>query len=302
MKVREHAGRLETAIVALEQGDQALARKLIQEELAQDSQNLSAWNWACQVASGPEEQMHCLEQILSINPADEEARRLLRHLQQRPAASNIPRPEPAIEKQAMGRQPKILVGWVASAAQIGIIILAMLFIVALIYSLPKSGFLGLRGPDFDSLTFSDSYQQIESDDFYWKIIFEKTEDSSFQGMVRHNSPIRINRFRILTHDTLVTSGEFSDPGIVETSVNNHRFRWYSEHAARPKGTINLLHTVPASEAIFQQLQTIQPGDLVIITGREIQRIQVYNLDGEYLGDWHDQGCNTILVNSAIIKE
>jgi len=302
MSTQEHRDRLETAIAALEKGDRTFAENLIQEELAHNPQNLAAWNWACQIATGQEEKAHCLEQILTINPADEDARRLLGRLRKESGASETAQPEPASTKQMRSRRSNSLVGWIASGAQLGVIVLALVFIAALIYSLPKSGFLGLRGPDFDSLTVSDSYQQIESDDFYWKIIFEKAEDSTFQGTVRHNSPIRINRFRILTHDTLVTFGEFSDPTIVDTSVSNHRFRWYSEQTTQPKGTINLLHTVPASEEVFQQLRTIQAGDPVIITGREVQRIQVYDLDGEYLGDWHDQGCNTILVSSVIIQE
>lgn len=37
--------------------------------------------------------------------------------------------------------------------------------------------------------------------------------------------------------------------------------------------------------------------------REVLKIEVYDQDGNYRGDWHDTGCNTLLVKSvSIIKE
>ncbi len=108
--------------------------------------------------------------------------------------------------------------------------------------------------------------------------------------------------RILTHDILVTSGEYADPAVVKTSVANHRFRWHSTGTTRPKGAINLLHTVPANEEIYRQLLQIHAQDEVIITGREILTIEAYDQDGNYLGEWHDTGCNTLLVNSVTVLQ
>jgi len=182
--------------------------------------------------------------------------------------------------------------------------LVALLVVALVggvsYYTTNTDFFGMAGPGFDSLTISDSYQQFQAADVSWKITYEKPGDSQFSGLVRHVSPIREGTFRILTHDILVTSGQYADPAIVSTSVLNHRFTWNSTGTARPTGTINLLHTVPASQDIYRQLLEIRSGDEVTISGREILTIQAYGRDGTYLAEWHDTGCNSLLVKSVSI--
>ena len=110
--------------------------------------------------------------------------------------------------------------------------------------------------------------------------------------------MRLRQIPILTHDVMVTSGEYADPDVVTTSVTNHRFTWRSSSTAEPRGAINLLHTVPANEEVYGQLRQIQSWDEVVITGREILRIDALDADGGYLGDWRDAGCNALLVQSV----
>jgi hypothetical protein len=183
-------------------------------------------------------------------------------------------------------------------------VLIALLVVALVggvsYYTANTDFFGLAGPDFDSLTISNSYQQFQAADVTWKITYEKPADSQFSGLVRGVYPIREGTFRILTHDILVTSGQYADPAIVSTSVLNHHFSWRSAGIAQPSGTINLLHTVPASQDIYRQLLEIKSDDEVTIGGREILTIQAYGRDGTYRGEWHDTGCNSLLVKSVSI--
>lgn len=54
---------------------------------------------------------------------------------------------------------------------------------------------------------------------------------------------------------------------MSTNVSNHRYRWAAEGTASPQGTINLLHTVPANDEVYRQLDEIESGDNVPITGR-----------------------------------
>ena len=143
-----------------------------------------------------------------------------------------------------------------------------------VYYTANTDFLGLAGPGFDSLTVSASHEEVETDTLYWKITYERQGDSEFAGRVRHISPIREGRLRILTHDIPVTSGDYADPDIVLTSVSNHRFRWGSSTSAHPSGKINLLRTVPANEEVYQQLLAIHSDDDVVITGRERLTIKV----------------------------
>jgi hypothetical protein len=183
-------------------------------------------------------------------------------------------------------------------------VLIALLVVALVggvaYYTANTDFLGLAGPDFDGLTISDSSQQFQAADMTWKITYEKPVDSQFSGLVRGVYPIREGAFRILTHDILVTSGQYADPAIVSTSVLAHHFTWHSTATSRPTGTINLLHTVPASQDIYRQLLQIRSDDQVTIGGREILMIQAYGQGGAYLGEWHDTGCNTLLVKSVSV--
>ncbi len=182
--------------------------------------------------------------------------------------------------------------------------LVALLVVALVggvsYYSANTDFFGLAGPDFDSLAITNSYQQFQAAGISWKITYEKPADSQFSGLVRGVFPIREGTFRILTHDVLVTSGQYADPAIVSTSVLNHHFTWRSTSTAHPTGTINLLHTVPASQDIYRQLLEIRSDDEVTIGGREILTIQAYGRDGTYLAEWHDTGCNSLLVKSVSI--
>lgn len=105
---------------------------------------------------------------------------------------------------------------------------------------------------------------------------------------------------MLSHDILVTSGDFDDSSIVRTSVSNHRFYWYSDQQNRPQGSINLLHTVPSTEELYHQLAQIRKGDRVRIKGIEILDINRYDQQGDFRGSWADAGCNTLLVTSVEI--
>jgi hypothetical protein len=302
--------RLAAAIAAARHGNKSEARRLIISVLRDNPHSEAAWSWACEVAATPEERIHCLKQLLAINPDHPAARRYLAQLQAAPSTSTA-RPGPGDNAASSEHQApsQNIAGWLlaplgcllqASATTVFTALLAIILVGGILYYTTNTDFLGLAGPDFDSLTIADSREQITADDLTWKITYEKREDRQFAGLVRHVSPIRDNRVRILTHDILVTSGEFADPALVSTSVVNHHFRWRSSSTAHPEGAINLLHTVPANEDIYDQLLQVRSQDEVIITGREILTIRVYDQDGNYLGDWHDTGCNTLLVNSVTI--
>jgi hypothetical protein len=304
--------RLAAAITAVRHGNKTDARRLIISVLKDDPHNELAWSWACEVAATPEERIHCLQQILAINPNHAAARRYLAQLQTSqsavtphpPVTEKTPLSEDRAHNQRVADLLLAPLGCLlqASATHLTIALLALALIGGILYYTANIDFLGLAGPDFEDLTISGSKEQIKADDVYWKITYEKLKDSQFSGLVRHVSPIRDNRMRILTHDILVTSGEFADPAIVSTSVANHHFTWRSASTAHPKGTINLLHTVPADEDIYRQLLKIRPQDEVTITGREILSIEVFDQAGNHLGEWHDTGCNTLLVNSVTILQ
>jgi hypothetical protein len=163
--------------------------------------------------------------------------------------------------------------------------------------------LMLEQHQWGSLTLHPGYQYVsqEHSDSTWELSYELNKIHTFEGQVRHTSRINESKFPMLTHDILITSGEFSDSDIVRTSVMNHRFIWSSNTAQQPQGTINLLHTMPIDEATLNGLYEIKHGDSVTVKGYEIYTIK-YNKDGLYKGMWKDSGCNTLLVTEVIIHD
>lgn len=182
-----------------------------------------------------------------------------------------------------------------------LVILVAGAIGSIVFYSTNTDFWGLTAPDFEHFTVSDNFQTIQgTEEQTWKISYEFAGATQFSGLVRHVSPIRMGKFPMLTHDILVTSGDFADSSLVRTNVSNHHFTWFCDSGTQPRGTINLLHTVPASEEIYEQLLQIRSGDQVAISGREILRIDSLKPDGSSDGWWQDSGCNTLLVNTVEI--
>ncbi len=85
---------LNRAIAAAKAGRKAEARQLLEAVLDTDERNERAWLWLSSVVDGDEERIICLENVLSINPDSQAARKGLAFL--RAAASAPPiRPLPA---------------------------------------------------------------------------------------------------------------------------------------------------------------------------------------------------------------
>jgi hypothetical protein len=93
---------LERAIAALNEGRKAEARQLLMQILRQDRRNEKAWLWMSGAVDTDQERRVCLEQVLSINPDNEMARRgleLLRVVGRASPPARVPPPpeaEPAV--------------------------------------------------------------------------------------------------------------------------------------------------------------------------------------------------------------
>ena len=153
-------------------------------------------------------------------------------------------------------------------------------------------------PPFDDLTISPDYKHISMlDGDTWDVTFEFPVDTTFTGVVRHTSLWYDSTAPFMSHDILVTTGDFASQSSVDVSVIAHTF-FYHWDDSQPDGTIHLLHIFPATAEIFDQLKQIGKWDNVSISGREIFKIDRYDSTGKYLGFWMDEGCNTILVTSV----
>jgi len=306
-----HSDRLKQAIIALREGDRSRARNLILADLRDDPSNLTTWLWALEVANNEKEKRSILGKILSIEPTHKGALQYLKNLDQSadtglqpnslqsgPTSSGDLPLEEGKEKGRIGGILNLLTDLPVSCGFIALF--AVIVAVAFIYFRVNTSLYGLIGNDFDNLSVSNSYENISAEDMYWEVQFEGIGESKFIGIVRHVSPIRMNEFRILTHDILITTADFSNPEIVDTNVIDHKFFWKSSQTSSPNGSINLIHAFPASKEIYQELLQIQNWDTVKITGREIYNIKAYQIDETFLGTWQDAGCNTLLVESVSI--
>jgi hypothetical protein len=150
--------------------------------------------------------------------------------------------------------------------------------------------------NYDEIIATDGFHHIQLiNGQSWDLSYEAKRERNFAGVVRHTSKINESEFSILSHDILVTSEDYANPDLVFTSVKNHHFTWSAQNLVEPKGNINLLHTFPLNEEIKQQLDAIENGDTVVITGWDIYRITGYDSNGQTIGYWQDSGCNTTLV-------
>jgi hypothetical protein len=187
--------------------------------------------------------------------------------------------------------PLILVALVAGA-------------LAVFYIFQGGAFIsfGSVRPNFRDYQINENYTRVQrSDGAYWTISYEKPNYSVFTGLVRYTTEDRENNFPLLTHDILVTSGDFADPEIVHTDVREHHFTWTSPKNGHPQGTINLLHTIPLNEEIYQQLLQVKDGELVTISGPEVLRMDAYQPDGKLIAWWQDSGCNSMIVTAVQIQ-
>lgn len=311
-----HSARLKQAVAALREGDRSQARALLLADLRDDPNNLTTWLWALEVANSEKEKRSILGKILSLDPTHKGALQYLKNFDQTVGVnpetrSKVTRNDRAVrsaypesEVGRIGGIFRLFADWLTSLpVSCGFIaFFAVIVAVSFIYFRVNTSLFGLIGNDFDDLIVSNSYETISAGDMYWEVQFEGIGESKFIGIVRHASPIRIDEFRILTHDILVTTADFSNPDIVDTNVIDHKFFWKSTQPSAPNGSINLIHAFPANKDIYQELLKIQNWDTVKITGREIYTVKAYQSDEAFLGTWTDNGCNTLLIESvSIIK-
>lgn len=94
MTNRELMELLRAGIAAARAGEKERARRLLLQVIERDEGVEAAWLWLSDVVDDPAERQICLENVLTLNPANEAARAGLRWLQEQ--KSETPHPAPAI--------------------------------------------------------------------------------------------------------------------------------------------------------------------------------------------------------------
>jgi hypothetical protein len=90
---------IQSGIQALRTGKKREARRIFSELVRSSPDNAEAWWYLSGVVDNPEQKVHCLRQVLRIQPQHEEARLLLNQLEGRVAAVTPPRglPRPVLD-------------------------------------------------------------------------------------------------------------------------------------------------------------------------------------------------------------
>jgi len=77
--------RMGQAIAALEAGRAVESQQLLAQVLRQEPNNEAAWLWMAETVAAPERKRYCIQRASAVNPASEDARRLLAELDGQPA-------------------------------------------------------------------------------------------------------------------------------------------------------------------------------------------------------------------------
>lgn len=238
--------RLALAVVALQRGDKPEARRLLHALLSEDPTNVAAWYWACQAGDTTVERRYCLKRLLELDPGNEPVRRYLSQLTPAEKGTSLPvsPATPSGEKDAFSfKVTDLFWGPIAFSFQLPPFVLVSLFVflvsvvVATSYR-ANTSFFGLSTPDFDNLRISEDCDSLDSAGPCWNVVYESSEETVFVGDVRYIAPMRMWRIPFMTHNILVTSGDFSDPDKVETKVNGEALKWRSIGTPYPEGRIN----------------------------------------------------------------
>lgn len=86
---------LRQAVSTAQAGNKAEAQQLFMQVVELDEQNELAWLWLANLVEDPNDKRVCLENVLAINPQNEQATRALATIPTQPAPTSAPAPPPA---------------------------------------------------------------------------------------------------------------------------------------------------------------------------------------------------------------
>lgn len=102
---------------------------------------------------------------------------------------------------------------------------------------------------------------------------------------------------IITYDLVVTTGDFSNPDIVElTHQGGGNYYWRAK--TKPSGTLVIYHTIPSGALPQSELDGLEEGDTVTIQAKVSQNSEIKSDTGAFFKLVHDNH-KVILVEDAL---
>ena len=120
------------------------------------------------------------------------------------------------------------------------------------------------------------------------------DQSIYSGDIRFVHRADLPGLPIVTHEVIITTGEYSDPEFVSiTPIKNGTMRWSAP--SRPEtGSLDVLHFIPINKSVLQSLDEIEEGDVITVYGYTEEDRIIRGSDGSMGGLRHD-GHEFILV-------
>ncbi len=172
------------------------------------------------------------------------------------------------------------------------------FFGMILYYRTNTDFFGLVPSPVAQMQYSRTLDYIEdTDGTHWRITWERDTKTIFNGVVRQVVPNHNDLMKPLTHDVMIAWGDYADDDIVQASIINHFMIWKAT-TNQLSGEIHLIHAIPANDDIYRLLMKVNSGDEVIITGREVLRLDQYTPEGTRTNNFVDDGCNTMVVTNV----
>ena len=112
------------AIAAVQAKNTHLARQLLKEFTGQSPNDERGWGWFYNVAENDTERLHCVKEVLRINPNNQRAKQLIQKLR-----GSIPSsPEAGRSTREMARARRKSAFWIAMVGILAIVVISLVFI------------------------------------------------------------------------------------------------------------------------------------------------------------------------------
>lgn len=159
------------------------------------------------------------------------------------------------------------------------IILLILLVAAYYY---------FKEPSTDSIVKNMTVDKTNGSISYKKVVYNADWGGlkTYKGDIRYIGRAYDSAAPIITHDAVITTGDFSDPSLVYVSkITNGRMYWRAEK--QPQGTLIVLHFIPANKSVHDKLKRLKTGDKVSLFGREEIDSRITSSDNNLVGLGHD---------------
>ena len=119
---------------------------------------------------------------------------------------------------------------------------------------------------FDAMAIDADAGQIELDGVTYTAQFG--EPVSHAGNVRVIYTVAHEIAPVITHEIVLTTGDYSDPEIVDV-ISHGPGRVRMESRTQPEGTFTMVHVIPGNAAVVAALDGLEEGSAAVIEGRPI---------------------------------